>query len=583
LTEVGIQPLRIEWAPTRGRRPIPPIEFAEDALRLPRFTRLRWVISVPYTQILEARLSERGRRVILGVRGRLPLSYRSAALARAGDAALLVDELKRRIGSRERGAEQLEALEYRAALAHSTVSIPWVSLASVGLIFAFFAMQLAARATTWDPAHMVRLGANSPLLVARGELDRLVTGNLLHGGLGHLLVNALVLLGLGAQLEPLLGRLRFGLVLVASALGGAGVSSLIAAAQLSIGASTAVFGLLGALTYLNLRRRQELHAGLLIPPWLAVGAIALQFGFEFLVPGIDHAAHLGGFTGGACAAAFALAGRRLLDLRSDVPAHLRVVALGAVLVFGLGLVRGVLRVLRPDPHSDLTIAEYFLREGGAHAFAVNNMAMRIAVSPAASSDQLQLAREAIDGVVQALPTAAFVWDTMAAVQHRQGQLVDAIASQRRACGLDPSVALLATLASYQDEQLRAHGVLKLEDTDDLQPVLEWVPPDPEADLPAALTLRTRVPAAVPTLIHALAYEGEAPVLHIEIALAVGAGEELRFGIEHQTRPLLQTLQLRVVLIDTHSLKLPGGTAAMRLRALPGADPERSRGSAPATS
>jgi len=538
---------------------------------------LRRAISVPYGQILEARLSERGRRVILGARGRLPLSYRAAAFADSGGAALLVDELKWRIGRREGGAEQLAALEGRAALAHSAVSAPWVSLVGVGLIFAVFALQLAARATTWDPAHMVRLGANSPLLVARGELDRLVTGNLLHGGLGHLLVNALVLLGLGAQLEPLLGRLRFSLVLVVSALGGAGVSSLIGAAQLSIGASTAVFGLLGTLAYLNLRRRQELHAGLLIPGWLAVGAIGLQAGFELLVPGIDHAAHLGGFIGGACAAAFALAGARLRELRSGIPAYLRVVAIGAILVFGLGLVRGVLRVLRPDPHSDLTIAEYYLREGGAHAFAVNNMAMRIAVSPVASSDQLRLAREAVDGLVQALPTAAFVWDTLAAVQHRQGELADAIASQRRACGLDPSAALLATLASYQDERLRAHGVLELEDTDDLEPVLEWVPPDPEADLPAALRLRTRAPAAVPALIHALAYEGEAPVLHIEIALAVGAGEELRFGIEHQTRPLLQTLQLRVVLIDTHSLKLPGGTAAMRLRALPRANPERSRG------
>ena len=60
--------------------------------------------------------------------------------------------------------------------------------------------------------------------------------------------------------------------------------------------------------------------------------------------------------------------------------------------------------------------------------------------------------------------------------------------------------------------------------------------------------------------------------HIEIALNEGAGPELRFGIERQTRPLLQTLQLRVVLIDTHSFTLIDGTAALRLRALPGPSP-----------
>jgi rhomboid protease GluP len=577
LAEPGTPSLRIEWAARRGRRSPPPIELTEESLRLPRFTLpglilLRRVISIPYARILEARLSERGRRVILGVRGRLPFGYRVAALARPEEAELLVDELKRRIRAGDGGAEQLEALEYRAALARRAVAVPWVSLACLALIFAAFLLQLATRSTTWDPAHMVRLGANSALLIARGELDRLVTGNLLHGGLGHLLVNAFVLLGLGAQLEPLLGRLRFALVLIVSALTGTTVSSLIASAQLSIGASTVVFGLLGALATLNVWRRRELHAGLRVPAWLGVGALAVQIGFELLVPGIDHAAHLGGFIGGGGAAAFCVAGRRLLGLRDDRSIHVRLAAIAAILIFWAGLVRGVVRVLRPDPHSDLTVAEYYLREGGAHDFSVNNMAMRVALSPAASAEQVQLAREAVEELLEHLPGAAFIWDTLAALQHRQGDLVAAIASQRLACRLDPSAGLLSMLAFYQDEHLRAAGVLELGEARGLQPVLEWVPPDPEADLPSALLLRTRAPAAGPTLIHALAYEGETPVLHLEIALARNAGGELRFGIEHHTRPLFQTLQLRVVLIDAHGYTLIEGTGALRLRVLPGAGP-----------
>lgn len=78
------------------------------------------------------------------------------------------------------------------------------------------------------------------------EWYRLVTSGFLHFGLIHLLMNMYFLFLLGNQMEPMLGRVRFGGLYVASLLGGSAGIVLIDQGGIAAGASGAVFGLLGA-------------------------------------------------------------------------------------------------------------------------------------------------------------------------------------------------------------------------------------------------------------------------------------------------------------------------------------------------
>src|SRR3546814_19978323 len=82
--------------------------------------------------------------------------------------------------------------------------------------------------------------------VAEGEWWRLVTSGFLHANLIHIGFNCLVLYQLGQVLEPVLGRLRFGAVYFASMLTGSSGVLLLSPDSLTVGASGAVFGLLGA-------------------------------------------------------------------------------------------------------------------------------------------------------------------------------------------------------------------------------------------------------------------------------------------------------------------------------------------------
>jgi membrane associated rhomboid family serine protease len=168
-----------------------------------------------------------------------------------------------------------------------------------------------------------------PILVGVGEWWRLVTSAFLHAGLIHLAFNGLLLWRLGQMLEPGLGPGTF-LGLAASGLAGGSlgvvgltwltvvtpIGRLPAAGWLlgagpttiTVGASGAVFGLMGAVLVL-LRRRG-------IDPWAtvegsAVGALViLNLVLTVAVPSISVGGHVGGLLGGAGAALLVGTGRR---------------------------------------------------------------------------------------------------------------------------------------------------------------------------------------------------------------------------------------------------------------------------------
>lgn len=129
--------------------------------------------------------------------------------------------------------------------------------------------------------------------VAQGEWWRLVTGAFLHSGVMHLGFNMLLLWFLAQEMEPVLGPWRFTLIYAVSLAGGALGVMLLSPNQPTVGASGAVFGLMGALVVLQVRARQN--------PWRSgiLGLVLVNVLFTFAVPGISVGGHLGGLLTGA--------------------------------------------------------------------------------------------------------------------------------------------------------------------------------------------------------------------------------------------------------------------------------------------
>jgi membrane associated rhomboid family serine protease len=131
------------------------------------------------------------------------------------------------------------------------------------------------------------------------EYWRLVTSGFLHAGVIHILFNMYILYWLGTMLEPALGHLRFAALYFASLLCGSFGALLLSADKETVGASGAVFGLMGAaFVFQRLRGVDPMASG--IGP-----VILLNLALTFVIGGISIGGHLGGLIGGA-AAAFAM-------------------------------------------------------------------------------------------------------------------------------------------------------------------------------------------------------------------------------------------------------------------------------------
>jgi rhomboid protease GluP len=147
------------------------------------------------------------------------------------------------------------------------------------------------------------LGMKVNDLIIQGQLWRLITPVFLHGSILHISFNMYALFALGSGMERFFGRKRFIALYFLAGFAG-NVASFMLSQAASLGASTAVFGLLAA-QGVFLYQNKELFGSVARREITNVVTIALINLFIGLSPGIDNWGHLGGLVGGALFAWFA--------------------------------------------------------------------------------------------------------------------------------------------------------------------------------------------------------------------------------------------------------------------------------------
>ena len=223
----------------------------------------------------------------------------------------------------------------------------------IGINVAIFLVELITQAAGLmggsDSVWLVRLGALVPALVAGHPLSimtangvtqyvpavpeywRLFTAMFLHGGLLHIAFNMYALYIGGSFLEALAGRGKYiAIYLVAGVAGNVAVYLLAGPGSVTIGASTAIFGIFGALFMYSVHFRDS-AAGRALSSMGTV--ILINLVITFVIPGISWQGHIGGLIGGVLAVeALTWFGRR--DLRAPWSARdaAMLAAVAAVLV-----------------------------------------------------------------------------------------------------------------------------------------------------------------------------------------------------------------------------------------------------------
>lgn len=167
-----------------------------------------------------------------------------------------------------------------------------VSLIIINVIV-FILMYILGKGSQ-DAFTLIKFGAFQKDLILGGEYYRLITYAFLHIGIFHLLFNCYALYVIGRQLESFLGKIKFLIIYLVSALCGS-LMSMIFPISISAGASGAIFGLLGSLLYFGYNYR--VYLGTVLKSQI-IPLILINLIFGFMVSGINNAAHIGGLIGG---------------------------------------------------------------------------------------------------------------------------------------------------------------------------------------------------------------------------------------------------------------------------------------------
>lgn len=141
---------------------------------------------------------------------------------------------------------------------------------------------------------LLRLGAKVNVLIAFGEYWRLITAMFLHADLLHLIFNMIILYILGRDIERFFGKTKFLAIYFLAGITGS-AASYIFTPNVSVGASGAIFGLMGANLFLY-KINPTVYKRIYGTDFLALIGFNLVLGF--VRPNIDMAGHVGGLIAG---------------------------------------------------------------------------------------------------------------------------------------------------------------------------------------------------------------------------------------------------------------------------------------------
>ena len=235
-------------------------------------------------------------------------------------------------------------------------SSPYVTYTIIGITVVFYILQLAS---VWALGYAVPglgmdwleyYGARINEAILAGQIWRFLTPALLHGSLPHIAFNMYALLSFGTGLERHFGHLRFFLLYLLGAFAGNVASFLFTGGSYSIGASTAIFGLLGAEAVFLIQNRKSFPGQFRSAIGNIIFIAAINLFIIGALPGIDNWGHIGGLVGGLMFTSFA---GPLWEIEGVYPAYhlvdkrsFQAILIGAAvvtLIFGALAVWGMVR------------------------------------------------------------------------------------------------------------------------------------------------------------------------------------------------------------------------------------------------
>ncbi|WP_297417166.1 rhomboid family intramembrane serine protease [Clostridium sp.] len=142
---------------------------------------------------------------------------------------------------------------------------------------------------------LIDFGAKVNILINQGQIWRLFTCAFLHSGLIHIACNMYSLYIIGPQIQQIFGTVKYLLIYACSCITASLLSYYMSPNSISVGASGAIFGLMGALLAFAIIERNRIQKRFLFS---IMQVIAINLFIGLSIKNIDNFAHIGGLIGG---------------------------------------------------------------------------------------------------------------------------------------------------------------------------------------------------------------------------------------------------------------------------------------------
>lgn len=423
------------WREYGGGYGPPPILVTPKGISLPRG---RDVVSVPWDEVLACFLVKVGEvPMIQVVTVEQSWGFAVGRFKEPDGAALLHQVIRGQLSPEQiaRGAAQLQR-----EVAFAQQGNLWTRYSVYAVIAVFIMQELLSS----EPLVLLLLGANAPSLVWAGQWDRLFMANMLHAGVVHIAFNLMAIHFLGTVLERLRGGPFVLAMLVITGVAGQLTSAWIAKGLLSVGASAAAFGLLGALAWYNAFDRGALPGSARFSKRWWAFILGTNLALPLLIPQIDGGAHLGGFVVGFVLAPLFDRARPLVNL-----------AAAASLILML-LSAGITAKRFQEPRYQLYMDFLGVLMGHADeqpANDLNNFAWVLLTDPETPAAGRALALEAAQKAVDSEPDQAAFRDTLATARYQHGHFEAAVEQGVEALKLTLADTRMASKKNFMATQL----------------------------------------------------------------------------------------------------------------------------------
>jgi membrane associated rhomboid family serine protease len=238
-----------------------------------------------------------------------------------------------------------------------TISVPRVTYALIAINVIVFLAEGSVSFSGGPTGKVYEEGAlfgsirGLPTLgVAHGQWWRIITSGFMHENLIHIGFNMYVLYILGMQLEPLLGHVRFGVIYAVALFTGSFGALLVTPHSPTVGASGAIFGVMGAFAVEMRARQLPLMGGRMGG---IGGLIFINLIISFSLPGISWGGHIGGLIGGGLCA---------LLLRLGIRRRMQAIALAGCAAIAIAAFAGSIAVAK-STEAEANVPSQFLVPG----------------------------------------------------------------------------------------------------------------------------------------------------------------------------------------------------------------------------